>query len=609
MGVEAVRQALEHLPRAPGVYLMRDRQGRVIYVGKAKDLRARVGSYARREAAPTWYRHKVEAMVARVARVEFVLTASEKEALLLESTLIKEHRPRYNVDLRDDKSYPYFRLSLQHPFPRLSLVRRPDLDDGAAYFGPFDHVGAARKTLRLLQRVFPLRRCSDRVLASRRRPCLDHEMGRCLAPCAGGVSPEDYARVVAQARRFLEGRGREVARELEEQMRRAAAAERFEEAAAWRDRLFALRRTLERQRVAGTRGEDLDALALHQDAEGLRLAAVCVRGGQVVASRVHELGRAALQPEEAMAQALLMLYRRLTPPPLVLLSHLPRDPALVAEVLAERAGRRVELRLPRRGEKRQILDLARLNAQAPRQVRGDDPQAVLERLQARLHLPRPPRRMECIDVSHLGGRLTVASLVAMKDGRLHKAGYRRYQVITSEGAPDDYAAMREVVARRLGGDRPPPELLLLDGGKGQLAVARAVLAELPPERRPALAAIAKGRGRGPDRVYLPGRKNPLNLPAHDPALHLLMRLRDEAHRFALEYHRLLRHKALTRSVLEEVPGVGPKRRRRLLRAFGSLAALRRASVEDLCGKGGLDRATARRLRAFLSALDTLSAPK
>ncbi|MCF8033058.1 MAG: excinuclease ABC subunit UvrC [Desulfarculaceae bacterium] len=608
-GAEAIKAALAHVPTNPGVYLMKDARGRVIYVGKAKRLKNRLTSYTRPVSGPTWYAHKVAVMVGQVAAVDFVITSSEKEALLLENTLIKKHRPRYNADLRDDKSYPYFRLTRQHEFPRLSLVRRPKLGDGAKYFGPFQSAGAARQTMYLLQRIFPLRRCSDAALKNRGRPCLDYETGRCFAPCAGKINAGDYGLLVRQLEEFFAGKGQALARRLQTEMDDAARAERFEEAAILRDRWQALTRTLEKQQVSGPAEEDLDAVALHASEEGMRLAQVRVRGGQVEGGKVHDLSRAALSPDEAMAQALVMLYDSAPPPPLILLSALPPAPSLVAEVLGEKAGRKVELRLPQRGEKKKLLDLARLNAAQPRHDESG-PGPALERLGKKLGLDAPPHAMECLDISHMGGSLTVAGLVAMAGGEADKGRYRRYKVLGGEGGGDDYAAMAHVLARRLGGEDPPPDLLLLDGGKGQLSMAVKAVEDLPSEQRPALAAIAKGRAPGePDRIYLPGRKNPLGLREGDPALLLLMRLRDEAHRFAIGYHRLLRKKALTKSILEEVPGIGPKKKAALLKAFGSLAALKQAGPEALIQQGGLPPALAGRLAEFLAALDTTQAPK
>jgi excinuclease ABC subunit C len=594
-----IKEALARAPRSPGVYLMKDPSGKIIYVGKAKVLRNRLGNYARVEDHPTYYRHKVQTMVSRVARVEWVVTGSEKEALLLENTLIKRHRPRYNVDLRDDKSYPMLKLALDNEFPRLSIVR-----------GPFDKVGAARKTLSLLQRIFPLRRCTDHTLKNRARPCLDYETGRCTAPCVGKIKRADYQGLVDQLKRFFAGQGRDVALELKRRMEEAAQKERFEQAAALRDRYFALLRTVEKQRVAGPAGGDQDVWALHEDNGAYRLAVLRVRSGRVVSNQVKDLKGALADPEQIMGQALLAFYDlKGASPPLLLLSHMPSDPGLVAEVLSERAERKVELRRPQRGEKRGLLDLALLNASQPRVEKEDQSEKSLLLLEKKLGLDRPPRHMECIDISHLGGRLTVASLVAFMDGKPYKEGYRRYKVLTKDVGGDDYAAMKEVVLRRLSGDRPIPDLLVVDGGKGQLNVACSILEEVPYERRPPLAALAKGRETGPDKVYLPGRKNPVNLAAREPALFMLMHLRDEAHRFAITYHRLLRRKALKRSILEEIPGVGPKKSRAMLKTFGSLAALKKAEPAEIAKKASIDQESARRTSAFLAALDTKPGPE
>lgn len=603
MSSEVIKAACAHIPQDPGVYLMKDAAGRIIYVGKAKRLKARVSSYAREDQAPTYYFHKVRAMVANVAQVDYVVTANEKEALLLESTLIKRHRPRYNVDLKDDKSYPYFRLSVRDDFPRFNLVRRPNPKDGAKYYGPFESAGAARQTMHLLQRIFPLRRCSDRALANRLRPCLDYEMARCPGPCAGKISKEDYAGLVKQIEAFFAGQGDTIAHDLERAMRQAAKDEHFELAAMLRDRWQALSKTLERQRVAKAGGEDLDVLGLSEDDQGLRLAVLKVRHGRVVASAVHDLGQPPEPPEEVVSQALVMLYTADTPaPPLLLVSHMPSDPSLVCEVLAEASGHALDLRRPQRGDKKGLLDLALMNAARPRQAAGPDPALVLAGLGVKLGLAQAPRSLECMDISHLGGKLTVASLVCFVDGAPHKAGYRRYKIIGAEGAPDDFAAMAEVVGRRLGGELDIPDLLVLDGGKGQLSSGLAALEALPLERRPPIIALAKGQGGEPDRVFLPGRKNPVALKPRDPGLLLLMRLRDEAHRFAITYHRALRKKALTKSILEEVPGVGPGKRRKLFRAFGSLAGLKAATAEEMVQKAGVDLATARRVEALLTSL-------
>ena len=604
-GVQNIKDALATAPQKPGVYLMKDARGKVIYVGKAKRLRSRLASYTRWEEFPGYYRQKVQAMTSKVGSVDFVVTGTEKEALLLENTLIKKHRPRYNVDLRDDKNYPLFRLSMQDDYPRLSLVRKP-VDDGARYFGPFGNAGAARRTMHLLQRIFPLRRCSDHTMRNRARPCLDYDTGRCAAPCTGKIGPEQYRELARQIEAFFSGKGGEVAANLERGMKQASQAMDYEKAAILRDRLQALERTLEEQHVSKAGGGDMDAFALHQDGGVYRLAVSRVRGGRLVDSRVHDLSRAVMEPGRALGQALLSHYADFgPPPPMVLVSHMPPDPGLVVEVLGESAGRRVEIRKPRRGEKLKVMELALLNAAQPRHQKGRSAEDALERLANSLDMQEPPETMECMDISHLGGRLTVASVVAMRNGELDKNSYRRYKIISAHDEPDDFGSMREVVTRRLGGDRPPPDLLVVDGGKGQLSSAIAAMEELDEKRRPPVIALAKGKNGEPDKVFAPGRKNPLNLKAHDPALLLVMRLRDEAHRFAITYHRMLRKKAFTRSVLEEVGGIGPQRAKRLLKAFGSLAGVRKADAAQYEELAGLDQPTAARLEAFLGALDTM----
>ena len=604
-GVLNIKAALTSAPQKPGVYLMKDARGKVIYVGKAKRLRNRLASYTRWEEFPGYYRQKVQAMTSKVGSVDFVVTGNEKEALLLENTLIKKHRPRYNVDLRDDKNYPLFRLSLQDDYPRLSLVRKPG-SDGARYFGPFGNAGAARRTMHLLQRIFPLRRCSDHTMRNRTRPCLDYDTGRCAAPCTGKISGEKYRELAKQIEAFFSGKGGEVAANLERDMAEASRAMEYEKAAILRDRLQALQRTLEEQHVSNAEGGDMDAFALHQDEGIYRLAVSRVRAGRLVGSRVHDLSQAVMEPGQALGQALLSYYADFgPPPPMVLVSHMPPDPGLVVEVLGDLAERKVELRKPQRGEKLRVMELALLNAAQPRHQKGRSAADALERLARALDLEDPPESMECMDISHLGGRLTVASVVAMLKGEADKNSYRRYKIISANDEPDDFGSMREVVTRRLGGDRPPPDLLVVDGGKGQLSSAIAAMEELEPERRPPVIALAKGKDGDPDKVFVPNRKNPLNLKGHDPALLLLMRLRDEAHRFAITYHRMLRKKAFTRSVLEEVGGIGPKRVKRLLKAFGSLAGVKQAGAAQYEEKAGLDKPTAARLEAFLGALDTM----
>ena len=600
-GAALIAQRLGQAPLQPGVYLMKNAGGNVIYVGKAKALRKRLANYARVEEFPGYYRQKVQAMSAQVHSLEWVVTASEKEALILESNLIKLHKPRYNVDLRDDKTYPYFRLSLQDNYPRFHLVRRPDRSDGALYWGPLENVGAARSTLDMLHKSFPLRRCSNRQMNNRSRPCLNYEMKRCLAPCVGRVDEQGYRQLVLQIKDFFSGQGEKVVGQLEKAMLAAAENENFEQAAALRDRLFALKRTLENQRMDTGEG-DLDAWGIYEDETSLRMAIVRMRGGQIIASQVQDFSQAALNASEALSQGMLTFYTENNPPPpLILLSLLPDDASLVGEEMAGLRQGKVELRLPQRGDKRQLLDLALKNAAMQQEMRESERQ-VLASLGAKLGQPHL-ERMECIDISHLGGDFTVASVVCFVGGKPHKADYRRYR-LHDIPAGDDYAAMSQAFTRRLNSKRPWPDMIVVDGGKGQLAMAVAAYKKYEQEtsrdveQKPGLllASLAKGEQNQPDKLYLPERKNPLNFRPRDPTLAMVMHLRDEAHRVAIGYQRLLRKKAFTRSLLDEIDGLGPKSKKKIWQAFGSLKELRQASAHEISVKAGINLKLAEKIK-------------
>ncbi len=595
MGADLKAKA-DRLPREPGVYLFLGRGGRVLYVGKAKDLRARIGAYfgSGPEDAP-----KTRAMLARAVDLDFMVTATEKEALILEAELIRQHRPRYNVDLRDDKRYPALRLATDQPYPNLVIVRRR-LKDGAQYFGPFASAGAVRQTLALVHQVFPLRQCRQRSIPQRDRPCLNYQMRRCLAPCQGYISPEDYGELVRQVELFLTGRSRELEEKLEAEMQRAAAEERFEDAAVCRDRLFAVRKTLEKQRIVNG-FVDRDVIGLHETEAGTAVCLMMIRHGVVRGGRNFWFAR----PEAAPGEILSHFIRQYYPgpgdlPPEITTSHPVDDADLIAQWLSELAGRRVALSVPQRGDKKRLVEMAVKNAASHRPA-GDDPEAVLAGLESKLGLDRPPERIEAVDVSHLGGVLTVGSVVTFVQGRPLKSAYRRLR-LGGEGPPDDYESMYRVLSRRLAHE-PLPDLVLVDGGKGQLNVARRVLRELALEDRVATAALAKDRTGGPDRVFIPGRKDHLNLKPDDQGLRLLAAVRDEAHRFAVSYHRLLRRKAATRSILDEVPGLGPRRRSALLKHFGSLARIKAAGPEELGAVPGMTKTAAVTLASFLAALE------
>jgi len=577
-----LRARVDSLPQEPGVYLFKDGGGKVVYVGKAGNLRARVRAYLRPEGDG---RATMPHLVARIEDVETIVTGNEKEALLLENTLIKRHRPRYNVRLRDDKAYLCIRVDTAHAWPRLHMVRRFQ-DDGATYFGPYASAKAVRRTIRTLGQLFPLRLCPDRVLESRDRPCLYHQLKRCCAPCVNLVGPGAYAQMVAGMLDLLRGRTEEVLRNLREQMAAAAAREEYERAASLRDGIDALEKTTQAQRVASPDQKDRDVIALARRGEVATAAVLHIREGRLLSKRSLSF-RTILPDGAVLARVLHAVHApgRLVPPE-ILVPCEPEDGEEIARDLRERRGAAVRLHVPQRGEARALLDLAQKNAdEAVRDAEGDAEQraALLETLRARLGLPRAPQRIECYDISTIQGSATVGSRVVFHEGLADPDSYRRFRVNTVRGQ-DDFASMREVLQRRFRREEPTPDLVVIDGGEGQLG---AVL-DLLPEGVAAIG-LAKARTqkerRTLERVFLPGSKVATPLPPDAPETYLLARIRDEAHRFALAYHRRLRSKRTVRSALDDIAGLGPKRRTALLRAFGSAAGVRAASEEQLRAAG------------------------
>ena len=578
-------------PDSPGVYLMKDGQGRILYVGKAKSLRKRLASYFR---SPSGLTPKTRALVARVQRVDVLAATTEKEALLLEESLIKKHRPRYNVVLRDDKQYLLFRLDKNAAYPRLRITRRVERD-GALYFGPFTSAQSARETWRLLARIFPLRTCSDRAMRNRTRPCLHFHLGQCLGPCVNRLEEGAYAELVRRVERFLSGKAESVLADLQREMKAAAEGLRFEQAALLRDRIKAVRRTVERQAAVLPGGGDLDAVGLAEAEEGLGLGLVAVRQGRVLDERIfHFPGLGLEESAEVLENFLIQFYHaERVIPARILVPDIPGDP-LLADVLAERRGGSVRLAKPRGAAERGLLDLAREAARrAKPRGGGGDVAAVLEK---RLHLSRRPSRIECVDVSHLGGKGTRVGLVVFEEGRRLPEASRQYALPEVQGG-DDYAAMAAWAARRAASGPPWPDLLLVDGGRAQLATVERALAEAfaGQEEGPAieLAALAKGETRRAgelgDRLFRPGRKNPVDLAPGSPELLFLQSVRDAAHRFVLSRQRSARKKTALKSAVLDLPGVGPALARKLWDRFGSLEALRAASVDDLLGVPGLGR--------------------
>ncbi len=594
------------LPTSPGVYLFKDRRDKVLYVGKAVNLRARVRQYL----SGTDERFMVPYLVRAATDVEVVVVSSEKEALLLENTLIKRHQPRYNVKLTDDKNFLHLRIDPRDPWPRYTLVRRIG-DDKARTFGPYHSATMARQTQSLLARSFPLRTCTDAVLASRRRPCILHQMGRCVAPCVGLVTAEAYRELVEESMLFLEGRARPLITRLRARMARAADAEHYEEAARVRDLISSVEQTLEQQKVVDTSLADRDVWGLHRDGAHGALAVIPVREGMMGSPRVTPLRGLVGDDEEILSSLLNEAYPPTSfVPPEILVPRLPRDAEALTEVLSERRGAKVALREPQRGQKVRLVELAAENARV-HYVRQEDEGIRRERalvaLAEALELPGAPRRIECFDNSNLQGEHPVAAMSVFIDGRPDRSQYRRYRVKTVVGA-DDFATMREILHRRMTraiAEDTRPDLLVVDGGKGQLAVAVAVLADLGL-RDQAVCGISKPRtehARGerdaPDKIVLPNRKEPLKLRPDHPGLRLLQHLRDEVHAHAVRYHRKRRQRSGLQSVLEALPGVGPSRRKALLAHLGSARAVVEATEAELSAVPGVGPALAARIRAAL----------
>jgi excinuclease ABC subunit C len=657
----ALRQKLADLPAEPGCYLMKDRAGEVVYVGKASSLRARVRSYF--DAGRGDERAFVALLDDLLGDVDVIVTRSEKEAVLLENELIKKHRPRFNIRLRDDKDFIVLRLDERHPYPRLEIRRaRQRKDDGARYFGPYSSASSIRETLRIVNRWFQLRTCTDHMLEHRKRPCIMYQIHRCPAPCVYDIPSEEYRQGVVDAIEFLEGREGELTERLRARMREAAGALRFEDAARLRDQLSAVERSLEKQRVdftAWADDADRDVFGLYREGPDLVLAVLSMRRGKLQDARTYPFARQEFPDEETLSSFLALYYDQNPAPDEVLLPIEVEGAWALAEVLSDRRGRKVKLLTPQRGAKADLLEVAAKNAaQGFKSWREKDErrEEALAALTRALHLAREPRWMECYDISTFQGALAVGSGVSMKDGEPDKANYRRYKVKGVAGQ-DDFAMLHEVIGRRLRrglSEGCLPDLLVIDGGKGQLQAALAAAADLGVPTKPVpgnegapfvemvglaksrivdtanvvtrrrspartrlaappgsaraegeeeagasagaaqFADAAEGAQRGfvaeiertPERVFLPGRKDPIVLRQNSAELFLLTRLRDEAHRFAITFHRKLRRSRNFQSVLEEIPGVGAGRRKALLRALGSLKRVKEASLEELAAVEG-----------------------
>ena len=595
---EQIATTLKMLPEKSGVYIMHDATDRVIYVGKAVVLKNRVRSYFRESGQ---HSVKVQALVSHVERIETIVTDSEIEALILECNLIKKYRPRYNIMLKDDKTYPYLKVTLQEDFSRLFVTRRV-LKDGAAYYGPYADVGAMHATVKLLRGMFPIRKCRT---MNPDRPCLQYHIKRCLAPCAGYISKEAYRRMVENICLVLDGKTADLKRSLKEQMQQAAETLDFENAARLRDQLQAVERLDEQQKAVLGAG-DMDIVGYAADNFSVCLQLFFVRAGKLIGRKEFFLPVGDTEQEVVAAFVKQYYYQEdIFIPKEILLSVLPEasENAVLAEWLTARAGHKVELLQPQRGDKAKLMKLACENAQKLiqekeriGQLQQESNLQAAEDLQQAIGVEHPLERMECFDISHTQGAETVASMVVFKDGAASKGDYRRFKLLSTEGKPDDFKSMQEVVYRRYSKYEDLPSLVIIDGGKGQLSSALEVIRGLGLAELPVI-----GLAKREEEIFLEGRSDSIMLDKESAALHLIQRIRDEAHRFAITYHRKLRGKRNLVSILDHVEGIGPKRRLALWQHFSSLDAMKAATVEELAAVEGMNSAAAEKLAAFFAA--------
>jgi len=607
-----LKEKMTAAPRSPGVYMMLDAPGKVIYVGKANDLKSRIASYfTGRDTRPM-----APFLMARVNDIAFITTATEKEALILENNLIKKHRPRYNVILRDDKTYYHLSLDPAEKYPRLQLVRKR-LNNAALYFGPYPSGLAAKETLRFVQQVFPLRTCRNRDFQIRQRPCLEYQIGRCLAPCRELIDEAAYRKLAESAVAFLQGRRRELIADLKKQMEEAAQDLNFEEAARLRDRIGALTHALEKQNVDWGGEEDQDVLGVYAEGDTCQLCILFVRAGKLTGSKSFTPVKTKADVGEVISSALQQYYDSSNmPEEIILPAHLP-DEDVIAEWLADKKEKKVLLTVPQRGAKKALSDMACANARellVSGRKKEDQITAAAQILQEKLSLTKLPRRIECCDISNISGKNAVGSIVVLQDGLPDKSGYRRFRIKAAD-EPDDYGMMREVLTRHFTGTDRLPDLMVVDGGKGQLHVALSVLNELKikldvvglaKEERTFLAAKNKLRGKAAkseDRVYLPRRKDAVYLSSRPAALSLLQRVRDEAHRFAISYHHKLKQKNDLSSVLDAIPDIGPARKKILLTYFGSACQVQNASLADLQSVPGIGKDLAEKIHFHLNSTE------
>jgi len=606
-----ITEQLKQLPRSPGVYIFKDAEGIILYVGKAASLRNRVRTYFGNSNKQS---PKLQRMVARIYDLDFFITSSEQEALILEYNLIKRHHPRYNVRLKDDKSFPFLKISLNEDWPRIYFTRRVE-EDGGRYFGPFASAKSVRQTLKTLKGIFPFRSCSRTITGKDPRPCLDYYIHHCLGPCIGAVNREEYAEVVRQVVLFLEGKQERVVRELESNMEKAAEALYFEKATLLRDQIQAIERVIEGQKIATTVKGEQDVIAFATERDQAYVQVFFIRGGKLIGRESFTLqGTSSEEPEQIMTSFIKQFYGSAPHiPPLLLIQHPVEDRAVIENWLQSKRGSKVRIQLPYRGNKKQLVNIVAENAEQGLQQLKIKQQSIpsvlteaMAEIERELHLPRLPLRMECYDISNIQGKLAVGSMVVFEKGKPKSSYYRRFRIKTVSGA-DDYAMLQEVLRRRFkrlnlqSSDASSqdvwavlPDLVLIDGGKGQLNAALSAMQEASADSIP-LASLAKEN----EEIFIPHRSKPISLPATSPGLQLLQRLRDEAHRFALGYHQKIRSRESLTSSLDSIPGIGPRRKRALLKHFGSVRAIQEASAAELAAASGITRNLAQKIKEYL----------
>jgi excinuclease ABC subunit C len=612
----SLEEKLRTLTVRPGVYLMRNQAGKVVYIGKAKDLRARVRAYLRGGDG----RPHVEFLMRGVADFETLVTQNEKEALILENNLIKQYKPRYNIRLKDDKSYLSIKVTLRHAWPRI-LVTRKIVKDGSRYFGPFSSAASARETLDVIEKYFLLRSCTDYNFRNRSRPCLQYQIKRCLAPCVLPVERAEYQQNLKQAMLLIEGKNQELLQDLRQAMKARAERLDFEAAARIRDQIQAVEKTLEKQRMVSHWGADQDVFGIYREGGLIEIQVLLIRQGKLTDNQAYSFSDLEFSDAEVMESFLTQFYQgeRFIPEEVVLPVEV-EDREVREEYLSEKRGRKVTLLCPRRGDKRQLVEMALQNAVQSFRERHDQTrqrEGLLVELQQRLRLRRLPRRIECFDISNIHGTNAVGSMVSFCDGQPDRKRYRRYRIraaATNSGG-DDFAMMHEVLKRRLSRgleENDLPDLVVVDGGKGQLGMAMAAMHQLGVNQIDVIG-LAKMRveramrssevKRSEERVFVPGQSNPIILKRNAAALHLLQQVRDEAHRFAISYHRILRSRSTLTSALDQIAGIGAARKRALLQAFGSVRRLQEASLEDLLKVPSINERTAQTI------LDVLKSPQ